>query len=459
MENRLTSTVLPAAPVTWVLASLALCMLLPSLGTSSANIALPTLAVGFHASLPQVQWVVLAYLLATTALVVGAGRLGDLFGRRRLLMAGIALFTAASALCALAPSLPWLIAARAVQGAGAAAMMALTMAFVGEAVPKAHAGGAMGLLGTMSAVGTALGPSLGGLLIAGAGWPAIFVANVPLGLLALVLVRRCLPADRPSAAGAGFDGLGTLLLALTLAAYALAMTFSAWLILAAAMGVVLFLLAEKRVASPLVQLEHLRDKSLGAGLATNAVVATVMMATFVVGPFHLSQALGLHAAAVGGLMAIGPVVSAFSGVPAGRLVDRFGTRHATLLGLTVMVGGCALLSLLPPSLGAIGYVGPLVVVTPGYALVQAANNTAVMAGADAARRGVVSGLLNLSRNLGLVTGASLMASLFAAGAGVGSIATASPAAVAQGTRLCFAVAAALLLATLAIAQNCQGSKR
>ena len=142
------------------LAGLSLAILLSSLGTSIANVALPTLAQHFSAPFPHVQWVVLAYLLASTVLIAGIGRLGDLFGRRRLLLAGLAIFSAASLLAGLSPSLPFLIAVRAVQGAGAAAMMALAMAFVSETVPKERIGSTMGLLGTMSAVGTALGPSL-----------------------------------------------------------------------------------------------------------------------------------------------------------------------------------------------------------------------------------------------------------------------------------------------------------
>ncbi|MEU2630025.1 MFS transporter, partial [Kitasatospora sp. NPDC007106] len=148
----------------WALAALSLSMLLPSLGISIANVALPTLSVAFSAPFAAVQWVVLAFLLATTTTIVGAGRLGDLVGRRRLLLGGIVLFTVASLLCGAAPTLWLLIAARAAQGLGAAVMMALTMAFVGGTVPKERTGRAMGLLGTMSAVGTALGPSLGGLL-------------------------------------------------------------------------------------------------------------------------------------------------------------------------------------------------------------------------------------------------------------------------------------------------------
>ncbi|MBW8843775.1 MAG: MFS transporter [Burkholderiales bacterium] len=443
-----------ALPAAWVLTSLALCTVLPSLGTSIANVALPTLAVALDARFAQVQWVVLAYLLATTTLVVGMGRLGDLLGRRRLLLAGIALFTAASALCAAAPNLAWLIAARALQGVGAAAMMALTLAFVGEAVPKARTGSAMGLLGTMSAVGTALGPTLGGLLIAALGWRAIFAVSVPLGLLAFALAWRCLPADREPLQAADFDLTGTLLLAATLAAYALAMTLDLRLLAAAGIGLLLFLRSQARAASPLIRLERLREPALSASLATNALVSTVMMATLVVGPFHLARGLGLGAAVVGALMSIGPVVSACSGVPAGRLVDRFGTRRAALLGLAFMLVGCLLLSLLPASLGAAGYVVPLVVVTPGYALFQAANSAAVMADVEAAQRGVVGGLLNLSRNLGLVTGASLMAAVFAAAAGAVSITAASPAGVTHGMHVTFAVAAALLLTAIALAACC-----
>ena len=213
------------ARATWVLAALSLAMLLSSLGTSVANVALPTLEEDFGAPFGQVQWVVLAYLLALTTLVVSAGRLGDLAGRRRLLIAGLALFSAASALCAAAPSLPLLVAARAAQGAGAALMMALTLAFVAAIVPASRTGAAMGLMGTTSALGTALGPSLGGALIAGPGWRAIFLVNIPLGMLALVLAHRHLPRDRPrtSASVPRFDVLGTVLLALTLAAYCLAM--------------------------------------------------------------------------------------------------------------------------------------------------------------------------------------------------------------------------------------------
>lgn len=450
----------PAPSLRWVLASLSLSMLLSSLGTSSANVALPALADAFGASFQAVQWVVLAYLLAITTLIVSVGRFGDIVGRRLLLVAGIALFTAASVICGLTPGFALLIAARAVQGIGAAIMMALTMAFVGEAVPKARTGSAMGLLGTMSAVGTALGPSLGGALTAGPGWRAIFLVNVPLGLAALFLAHRHLPADRKTEGRASvrFDVPGTLLLALSLGAYALAMTMGRGsfgmlniaLLSAAALGLGLFLLVEARVTSPLIRLSMFRDPGLNAGLATNALVSTVMMATLVVGPFYLSRGLGLDAALVGLVMSIGPVISAFGGVVAGRIVDRLGAAAIVVAGLVAMTAGCLALAVLPGLAGVAGYIAAIALLTPGYQLFQAANNTAVMTDVAADRRGVVSGLLNLSRNLGLVTGASVMGAVFASATAAADIATAAPAAVATGMQVTFAVAGVLTVVALAI---------
>jgi EmrB/QacA subfamily drug resistance transporter len=440
-------------------------MLLSSLGTSIANVGLPTLAQAFNASFRDVQWIVLAYLLASTTLIVSAGRLGDITGRHRLLLAGIVLFTVASVLCGVAPTLWLLIAARAAQGLGAAVMMALTMAFVGETVPKAKTGSAMGLLGTMSAIGTALGPSLGGVLIAGLGWRAIFLVNVPLGILTFLLAHRHLPADRKvlntgsKTDRAGFDTMGTLLLALTLAAYALAMTIGRGsfgplnmaLLLAAGFGAGLFVLAEARAASPLIRLAMFRDSVLSASLAMSALVSTVLMATLVVGPFYLSRALGLDAAVVGIVLSVGPLVVALTGVPAGRIADRFGAQCMTIVGLIVIAAGSFILSMLPATLGIPGYIAPIVVITVGYALFQTANNTAVMTEIRPDQRGVISGLLNLARNLGLITGASVMGAVFALTSATIDITTADPEAVATGMRITFAVAGVLIVVALAIA--------
>ncbi len=445
------------------LASLSLAMLLSALGVSSANIGLPALAASFGVSFQAVQWVVLAYLLALTASIVSLGRAADLIGRKRLLMAGIALFTLASVLCGLAPTFETLIAARALQGLGGAAMMALTVAFVGDLLPKARIGSAMGLLGTMSACGTALGPSLGGVLVSHGGWPALFLVNGPLGLAALALGVWSLPSGAPAprqdGGRPGFDLTGALLLAAALVAFALAMTAGRGhfgggnlaLLGAAVLAGGLFVLAERRAAQPMIRLDMLRAPLLRASLVMNLLVSTVMMATLVVGPFFLARALGLDAAASGLVMATGPVVSALAGVPSGRIVDRVGAGRTVIAALGVMVAGTGALCLLPGLAGTTGYVAALAVLTSGYALFQAANTTAVMVEVAAERRGVVSALLSLSRNLGLIAGASLMGAVFALAAGASDLGTAPPEAIASGMRVTFGVAALLILAALAAA--------
>jgi MFS family permease len=320
----------------------------------------------------------------------------------------------------------------------------------------------MGLLGAMSAVGTALGPSLGGVLIWGLGWRAVFWIHAPLGALALVVAHRALPVE-PRAANhdrpAGFDVAGTLLLALTLAAYALAMTIGRGhfglqnlaLLGATIVGVGVFVHIEASVTQPLIRLAMFRDRALRASLATSALVSTVMMATLVVGPFYLARALGLDAALVGLALSVGPLVAALTGIPAGRFVDRLGARRMAIAGLVAIAAGAGLLCILPTTLGITGYLPPIAITTAGYALFQTANNTAVMAHVRADQRGVISGLLTLSRNLGLITGASVMGAVFARASATADLTTAQPEHVATGMRITFGVAAALILLALSLA--------
>jgi MFS family permease len=316
----------------------------------------------------------------------------------------------------------------------------------------------MGLLGTMSAVGTALGPSLGGLLISYFGWHAIFLVAVPFGIVAFGLVHHFLPADRKAASAGRFDLVGAVLLAASLAAYALAMTagggrigpLNATLVAAAIAGAILFVLRQGRTAFPLIRPAAFRRPGFPASLAANVLVATVIMVTLVVGPFYLSRTLGLGPAQVGFVLAVGPVTSVLTGILAGRLVDRFGAAPMVTAGLATMAAGAAGLPVLSALFGLTGYIVAIVVLTPGYQLFQAANNAAVMTGIAAEERGVTSALLNLSRNLGLITGASLMGAIFATATGTRDLAGAEPAAVATGMEVTFAVAAALLVVALAL---------
>lgn len=401
-------TLLPVRSSSGPLCALAFSMLISSMGSSIANVGLPTLAAAFSASFAQMQWVVLAYLLAVTASVLAMGWLGDLFGRQRLLGYGVLLFSVASLGCGLATGIGWLIAARIVQGLGGAMMMASTLALAVQVLPADRTGRAMGLLGTVSAIGTALGPALGGLLIAAFGWQALFLINLPLGLVAWGLLQHFLPH---TAAAQAVTPRGSLL-------------------------------------------SLLRQGALARGLTMSLAVAMVMMTTFVVGPFYLSHGLLLTPRQTGLVMAVGPLVAAVCGLPAGRLVDRLGAHNTTSVGLAAVAGGCLLLAALPPGAGGGGYLAGLMLLTAGYALFQAANNTALLKGADPARRGLVSGLMNLGRNLGFIAGAALMAAVYAAGVRYGNFAP--DLASSHGMRLTFALAGGMvMMAFLLSRRNCR----
>jgi MFS family permease len=201
----------------------------------------------------------------------------------------------------------------------------------------------------------------------------------------------------------------------------------------------------------LIPLGMLRERVLRASLGTSALVSTVMMATLVVGPFYVARALGLEAALVGVVLSVGPLVAALGGVPAGRIVDRLGAGRMTIVGLSGIAAGSFLLAVSPASFGIPGYVVPMIIVTASYAMFQAANNTVIMTNIRADRRGVISGMLSLSRNLGLITGASVMGAVFALASGTSDITTARPEAVATGMQMTFAAAAILMVVALAIA--------
>ena len=442
-----------------VLPALAGSVLLASLGISISTVALPTLATTFSATVQQVQWVVLAYLLSLTVSIVSAGRMGDLYGSRRVLISGLVLFSLASIVCATALSLGWLIVGRVVQGLAAAVLMSLPMSLVRGLVTTERMGAAMGLLGTMSAIGTALGPSLGGVLIDLLGWRSVFVLQLLLGAGMLTLTLMGIStANSQATTKARMDWAGSLwlclaLLSLTLSATGgkVGMAIPIWMLLGlAAITLAAFVSVEKRAANPLVPIALLGGRVLATSLTMNLIVSAIMMSTLVVGPFYLSFGLGLSELSTGIVMAAGPVAAALSGVPAGRITDRFGTYRTLLVGLVLSTGGLICFAILPIGIGVPGYVMALVLTTPGFQLFLAANNTATMVEAEDAQRGIVSGLLGLSRNLGFMTGASLIPLLFVSGLGDKGVAFSSPQVIGEAFSQTFLWAAALFVLVIAV---------
>ncbi|MFB4386336.1 MFS transporter, partial [Agrobacterium sp. LR_9] len=242
-----------------------------------------------------------------------------------------------------------------------------------------------------------------GLLIPLSGWRAIFWVQLPPAAVALILAVSFLPRDAR--------------------------------------------LVDSRAPS----LWSVMDRSLAGNLLVNVLVAAIMMTTLVVGPFYLSLGLGLTVPEVGAVMAIGPVISIVSGVPSGRLVDAWGSGRMLVIGLALLGVGALMLAIVPGTIGVAGYVLSIIVLTPGYQLFQAANNAAALADVAKDRRGTVSGLLGLSRNIGLIAGASAMGLVFALGVGTTDVTEASALAIASGMRLTFLIAGAGAVAAFVVA--------
>lgn len=439
--------------------SLALTMLLASLGISIPNIALPSISKHFGAVFSQAQLIIVGYLLAVTVLIVAAGKIGDIFGRKNIFLIGIGLFSVAALVSGFSQSLWLLICARIIQGLGAAILMSMSMALVSDSVKKEKTGSVMGLMGTMSAVGTASGPSLGGFLINNFGWRSVFFLMAFIGVLSFFLAKQFVKAEKQKKfTERKIDFFGIFALGIALTSYSLGVTLNGghftetnWtLLIVAALSLLSFIMIEKASQSPLLRLDHFHP-ALSSNLAMNIIVSTVMMSTLVVGPFYLSKGLELSPLAVGSVMSIGPLVSMITGIPAGKAADLFGAKAVTKLGLILMALGTSALFILPGFFGLYGYISSILILSPGYQLFQASNNTAVMETVTEQERGVFSGLLSLSRNIGLISGASVMGSIFSNATGVAEISTASSSVLSAGMKSTFFVATLLLLFAMAIA--------
>ncbi len=434
-------------------------MLLASMTVSITSVALPALSRAMEVPVSAVQWVVLIYLLSITITIVLAGRCADLFGHRFILLSGLTIFTGSSLLCAIAPNLTTLIIARAIQGIGGAILMALPVSVIRGMTSSERTGSAMGLLASMSAVGTALGPALGGILISGSGWRSAFILLAVSGFIILVLAIRAIPTSAPTPkTSQTLDVSGALLLALVLFLYALmtsgqqnAMSQNlAVTIPATLLALIFFIIVEIKAPSPLVPLSVLRNPAISASLLTNWLISSVMMAMLVVGPLFLSFGLLLGEARTGLVVAVGPVVAALAGVPAGRLTDRFGAKRILATGLSAMTVALICMAYLPVHIGITGYIVSLIMLTPCFQLFLTGNNTAIINAAPEDQRGIISGLMGLSRNLGFMTGASVMATIFISSLGQQDLVHATVSSVGSAFTVTLLTAAGLALVSLII---------
>jgi EmrB/QacA subfamily drug resistance transporter len=397
------------------------------LDTAIVWVALPSIGRELRFAAEDLSWVANGYSLLFGGLLLIGGRLADRFGRRRLFVTGLALFSAASLLGMLAPAPPWLIAARCLQGLAAAlvapAAMSLMMVVFPDRTPaeRTHRSRAFGVWGALAALGGAAGFFLGGVLTDLWGWPAVFAVNVPIGLLGVVLAPRLLPADRGGTWTQGFDVAGafTVTAGLALAAYVLVEANQVgWtsprttvLGLLSIGLLALFWLIQRYRANPLVPLRVFRRPVVGAANAICALVNVSIVPTVFFLSLYTQQVLGFSPFG-SGMAALPLAISiSLSATFAGRVLERMTARVSAMVGLALFAVGLLWLSRISGGPYPVQVLGPELVLGAGFGLAYVAATVAGTIGTDKDEVGLVSGLLCTSQQMGGVLGLALLAAV------------------------------------------------
>ncbi|MBD0695766.1 DHA2 family efflux MFS transporter permease subunit [Streptomyces sp. CBMA123] len=454
----------PARSRALALAVLCAGMLMIILDGSIVTVALPAIQDDLHFSPADLTWTVNAYLIAFGGLLLLAGRLGDLIGRKRVFVAGLALFTAASLLCALATSQAMLIAARFLQGVGGALASAVSLGMIVTLFPESgERGRAIGAFSFVGAAGASIGQVLGGVLTQALDWHWIFLINLPIGLAAALLAVRVLAPDRGPGLRAGVDGLGAALItaALMLGIYTIVGTgehgwASARTSLLGALALALlaaFTLRQARAARPLLPLRIFRSRGLAGAAAVQALMVGGMFGFQVMIALYLQNVRGYGAAATGLAMLPAALTGgAVSLLLSARLNVRFGERRMLLTGLGLLLAGLTLLTRLPADADYVLDVLPTMLLISGFGLAISALTALAMAGVDPRDAGTASGLFGTAQQVGGALGVAVLSAL-ATGRAHALADAGRPVAesLTAGFRLAFTVAAGLLALALLLA--------
>jgi EmrB/QacA subfamily drug resistance transporter len=408
-----------------VLLSVGLGTFMSALDASVVNTVLPVIREAFHAPVETIQWVVTTYLLVMGGLLLTFGRLGDLRGHKRLYLSGFGVFLPASVLCGVAPTEGALIAARVLQGVGAAIIVSNAPAILIGSVHPSRLGQALGLQAAMTSLGLALGPSLGGWLTDLLGWRVIFFINLPVGAVAFLLAYRHIAEDeRPPSRKEPFDGIGA---ALFLGAF-FALQFAlgrgevwgwgssatvAVFAGSAALGY-LFIRREAAARAPMVDLQLFGSRffsiAVGSALVNYVCVASIL---FLV-PFYLIQGRGLSASKAGIIMTVQFLGMSLTAPVSGMISDRVGPRAPATAGMALMAGGLFLLSAMNGGTPLYLVAVSMTVTGVGVAIFVTPNNSAMLGAAPAGRKGIASGILATARLLGMATGVSIAGAILVA---------------------------------------------
>ena len=406
----------------WAAAAMAVGIFASVVDHGSVNVALPSVASTFGTDLATIQWVVIGYALAISTLLLPMGRLGDIVGRNKVYIMGILLFAASSAAAAAAPNLTVLVAARLVQGCAAAMNQGTGMAIITSTFPERERGKALGMMMTMVGLGAVAGPALGGLLVGSFGWRAVFLFNVPMGLVGAIISVAILDKSRtgdlgPGAAGRSFDWGGAALSAVALVALLMGITngqrwgWDSPLILASLAAFVLLLAVfvwwELRLAQPLLDLRLFQRRVFTLGVSSAFLTFLGSSAVLFLTPFYLQQVLGYSPTQSGLIVVPAALCIAVMGPISGRLSDRYDWRIFTVSGLGVGVVGILMLSSLDQGSSLLLVMGALVIHSIGVGTFFSPNTSSILSAVERERFGAVTAFTKLVRNGANVTSVAL----------------------------------------------------
>ncbi len=410
----------------YTMAAVAMGVFLATIDGSIVNIALPILARDLEVDFAVVEWVVLAYLLTITTLMLGIGRLADMIGKKKIYVSGFVIFTLGSALCGSVNQIGWLIGFRVIQAVGASMLMALGTAIVTEAFPSQERGKALGIMGSIVSIGIIIGPTIGGVILDAASWQWLFFVNVPIGVIGVLMVLKFVPAIKPVESDR-FDYWGAGLLFICLFSLLLGLSISQelgfsdlkviTLLFAAAISLLSFILVELRQSQPMIELRLFKNVLLSINLITGFLGFIGTAGTMLLMPFYLQNILNFSPRESGLLLGVVPLVVGFVAPIAGNISDRIGPRPLTAIGLFVLMLGFVSVSTLDGSTTALGYALHFLPVGLGLGLFQSPNNSAIMGTAPKNRLGIVSGMLAITRTLGQTTGIAILGAVWSSRVG------------------------------------------
>jgi EmrB/QacA subfamily drug resistance transporter len=397
----------------WAFSAVSIGIFMSTLDISIVNISLPRIMAGLNTGFDSVQWVILAYLLTITSLLLAFGRLADLAGRKRVYIAGFAVFTLGNLAAALAPNVLGLTAARAFAGIGGAMLQANSIAITAAVFPERERGTALGMSGTIVAAGLVAGPTVGGILTDALGWRSVFYIAIPVGLLGIPLAMAVLRESRISTPGSHrhepFDWTGSVLWAGFLFAFLFALNQGASLgwrspailstFVASAVLVVAFVAVELRSLFPAMRLSLFRIWGFSAGSTSLFCSFTSQQAAVFLMPFYLQLVRGMSARGAGVLLTAVPLAMAVAAPISGRLSDRYGSRGLSTAGLLIIAGGFVLLERVTTANQVnLPLIGTFLVLGVGLGMFQSPNNNFIFASVPREHYGIASGFIATMRN-------------------------------------------------------------